>query len=42
LPSISVEFMGLTDDAVAHYLLSAYTGVAVLSSGALARADVQL
>ncbi|HEV2990397.1 MAG TPA: hypothetical protein VG759_18305 [Candidatus Angelobacter sp.] len=42
LPSISVEFMGLTDDAVAHYLLTTYTGVAVLSSGALARADVQL
>ncbi len=42
LPSISVEFMGLTDDAVAHYLLTAYTAVAVLSSGALARADVQL
>jgi hypothetical protein len=42
LPSITVEFMGLTDDAVAHYLLTAYTAVAVLSSGALARADVQL
>jgi hypothetical protein len=42
LPSITVEFMGLGDNAVASYLLTAYTGVAVLSTGALARADVRL
>lgn len=42
LPSISIEFMGLSENAVGGYMLSAYTGMAVLSSGALARADVRL
>ena len=42
LPSISVEFMGLSESAVTGYLLTAYLGVAVLSSGALACADVRL
>jgi hypothetical protein len=41
LPHINVEFMGLGDDAVARYLLTTYTAVAVLSPGGLARADVQ-
>ena len=42
LPSVTVEFMGLGDNAVSGYLLTAYTGMAVLSTGALARADVRL
>jgi hypothetical protein len=42
LPHISVRFMGLTDNAVESYLLTLYTAVAVLSSGALARARVTL
>jgi hypothetical protein len=40
LPSINVEFMGLSDEAVARYLLTTYSAVAVLSAGGLARADV--
>jgi len=42
LPSITVDFMGLSDEAVGRYLLTAYTAIAVLSSGALARADVRV
>lgn len=41
-PSITVDFMGLDDQAMLRYLLTAYTAVAVLSSGALARADVRV
>jgi hypothetical protein len=40
LPFITVEFMRLGDDSVASYLLTTYTAVAVLSPGALARAEV--
>jgi hypothetical protein len=40
LPGISVEFMGVSDQAVAAYLLTSFTGVAILSTGGLARADV--
>jgi hypothetical protein len=40
LPGINVEYMGLEDNAVAKYLLTTYTAVAVLSAGGLARADV--
>jgi Phage capsid-like protein len=39
-PYIKVEFMGLNDGAVASYVMSTHTAMAVLSSGALARADV--
>lgn len=39
-PYMTVEFMGLSDGAVANYMLSVHTAMAVLSSGALARADV--
>jgi len=39
-PYIKVEFMGLSDGAVASYVMSTHTAMAVLSSGALARADV--
>jgi hypothetical protein len=42
LPFINVDFMGLSDDAVARYLLSTHTAMAVLSPGALARADVTI
>jgi len=40
LPFITVEFMRLGDNSVASYLLTTYTAVAVLSPGALARAEV--
>jgi hypothetical protein len=40
LPFITVEFMGLSDEAIARRLLTTYTAVAVLSPGALARARV--
>lgn len=40
LPHITVDFMGMRDNAVASYLMTAYTAMAVLSPGALARADV--
>ncbi len=42
LPYITVDFMGLTDDAVARYLMTCYVAMAVLSPGALGRADVSL
>jgi hypothetical protein len=34
--------MGMSDDAVANYMMTAHTAMAVLSSGALARADVSI
>ena len=40
IPHVSVDFMGMADNAVARYMLTTYVAVAVLSSGALARADV--
>jgi Phage capsid-like protein len=39
-PYINVDFMGLSDDGASRYLLSTHTAVAVLSPGAIARADV--
>jgi hypothetical protein len=42
LPHISIEPMGRTDNAVASYLLTTFTAVAVLSPGALACARVTI
>jgi hypothetical protein len=42
LPFVTIDPMGIADDAAAQYLLTTYTAVAVLSPGALARARVRL
>ncbi|MHA2502661.1 MAG: hypothetical protein ACXAE3_07320 [Candidatus Kariarchaeaceae archaeon] len=39
-PLIEIDFMGLDERSVASYLLSTYAAIAVLTPGALARADV--
>jgi hypothetical protein len=39
-PFISVDFMGLSEDSTASYLMTTYAGMAVHSAGALARAGV--
>jgi len=39
-PLIDIDFMGLDERSVASYLLSTYAAIAVLTPGALARADV--
>jgi hypothetical protein len=42
LSHITVEPMGIAEDAAAEYLLTTYSAAAVLSPGALARARVRL
>jgi hypothetical protein len=42
LPYISVDFMGLGENALAGYLMTSYVAMAVLSSGALVSAEVSI
>jgi hypothetical protein len=39
-PFITVDFMGISDESVASYLMTMYAAIAVLTAGALCKAEV--
>lgn len=41
-PFITVDFMGISDESVASYLMTMYAAIAVLTAGALCKAEVTI